>query len=331
VGLPDAQSTTSRTSCANVPTIMRKGADWFAGIGTEKSKGTKVFALGRQGRQHRPGRGRDGHPAPRDRLRTWAAASRTARSSRPSRPAARPAGVSRTSFWTCRVDYESLAKVGFDHGLRRHDHHGRDIVDGGTSPGSSWSSARANPAVSACRAASAPRRCTTCWPSCSNKAATRDDLLMLQELCDMVEVHQPVRAGQTAPNPVMSTLKIFRGRSTSPDRRGRAIGRAATARCLAGWKRRWTASPNPRRSAWPTAPTRPAPPPRPRPPRRPPWVDAQLKKVEKKSEIEFSNHRGRLRIADFGLRIEQPLLRIRNRSPQSAIREFQAADFRGNK
>ena len=30
---------------ANVPIIMTKGAEWFASIGTEKSKGTKVFAL----------------------------------------------------------------------------------------------------------------------------------------------------------------------------------------------------------------------------------------------------------------------------------------------
>ena len=30
---------------ANVPPIIRNGAEWFAGIGTEKSKGTKVFAL----------------------------------------------------------------------------------------------------------------------------------------------------------------------------------------------------------------------------------------------------------------------------------------------
>jgi NADH:ubiquinone oxidoreductase subunit F (NADH-binding)/(2Fe-2S) ferredoxin len=30
---------------ANVPIILLKGADWFASIGTEKSKGTKVFAL----------------------------------------------------------------------------------------------------------------------------------------------------------------------------------------------------------------------------------------------------------------------------------------------
>ncbi len=31
---------------ANIPVIILKGADWFAGIGTEKSKGTKVFAVG---------------------------------------------------------------------------------------------------------------------------------------------------------------------------------------------------------------------------------------------------------------------------------------------
>ncbi|WP_407306537.1 NADH-ubiquinone oxidoreductase-F iron-sulfur binding region domain-containing protein [Desulfosporosinus sp. SB140] len=30
---------------ANIPPIILKGAEWFAGIGTEKSKGTKVFAL----------------------------------------------------------------------------------------------------------------------------------------------------------------------------------------------------------------------------------------------------------------------------------------------
>jgi len=30
---------------ANVPAIIEKGSDWYAGIGTEKSKGTKVFSL----------------------------------------------------------------------------------------------------------------------------------------------------------------------------------------------------------------------------------------------------------------------------------------------
>ena len=43
-GAARRSSTTSRPSPTSPP-IIRKGADWFAGIGTEKSKGTKVFAL----------------------------------------------------------------------------------------------------------------------------------------------------------------------------------------------------------------------------------------------------------------------------------------------
>ncbi len=38
---------------ANVPQIILKGADWFKSMGTEKSKGTKVFALG--GKIHNTG------------------------------------------------------------------------------------------------------------------------------------------------------------------------------------------------------------------------------------------------------------------------------------
>jgi len=30
---------------ANIPVIMTRGGDWFASMGTEKSKGTKVFAI----------------------------------------------------------------------------------------------------------------------------------------------------------------------------------------------------------------------------------------------------------------------------------------------
>ncbi len=31
---------------ANIPQIILQGPEWFASMGTEKSKGTKVFALG---------------------------------------------------------------------------------------------------------------------------------------------------------------------------------------------------------------------------------------------------------------------------------------------
>ncbi|WP_028309735.1 NADH-quinone oxidoreductase subunit NuoF [Desulfitibacter alkalitolerans] len=45
-GLWDKPTTINNVETfGNIPVIFRKGAEWFAGIGTEKSKGTKVFAL----------------------------------------------------------------------------------------------------------------------------------------------------------------------------------------------------------------------------------------------------------------------------------------------
>jgi bidirectional [NiFe] hydrogenase diaphorase subunit len=40
--------------------------------------------------------------------------------------------------------------------------------------------------------------------------ATRTDLAMLEELCDMVKFTSLCGLGQTAPNPVVSTLRYFR-------------------------------------------------------------------------------------------------------------------------
>lgn len=45
-GVWDKPSTLNNVETwANIPLIIEKGADWYASIGTEKSKGTKVFAL----------------------------------------------------------------------------------------------------------------------------------------------------------------------------------------------------------------------------------------------------------------------------------------------
>ena len=79
---------------ANVTAVINYGADWFARIGTEKSGGTKVFALAGKVTPHRAGRGADGHHAP-TRWSTPSAADRPAASnSRPFRPAGRPAAAS---------------------------------------------------------------------------------------------------------------------------------------------------------------------------------------------------------------------------------------------
>ena len=48
-------SSTNVETYANIPQIILKGADWFASMGTEKSKGTKVFALGGKINNTRPG------------------------------------------------------------------------------------------------------------------------------------------------------------------------------------------------------------------------------------------------------------------------------------
>ena len=45
---------------ANVPQIILKGADWFASMGTERSKGTKVFAWAARSRTRACGNP-DGH------------------------------------------------------------------------------------------------------------------------------------------------------------------------------------------------------------------------------------------------------------------------------
>ena len=53
---------------ANIAPIMRNGGEWYAGIGTEKSKGTKVFALAGRVREYRAGRSPDGDFLARDGL-----------------------------------------------------------------------------------------------------------------------------------------------------------------------------------------------------------------------------------------------------------------------
>ena len=45
-GLHDRPSNLNNVETwATIPLIVNRGADWFAGIGTENSKGTKIFSL----------------------------------------------------------------------------------------------------------------------------------------------------------------------------------------------------------------------------------------------------------------------------------------------
>ena len=82
---------------ANIPQIILNGPEWFSSMGTEKSKGTKVFALG--GKIHNTGLVEIPMGTTlRGLLKRSAAAFPTERSSRLPRPADRPADVSRQSI-----------------------------------------------------------------------------------------------------------------------------------------------------------------------------------------------------------------------------------------
>ena len=84
---------------ANIPQIILNGADWFKAMGTEKSTGTKVFALG--GKIKNTGLVEVQWAQHSVRLsRTSAAAFPTARSSRQHRQAVPPAAVSLQALWT---------------------------------------------------------------------------------------------------------------------------------------------------------------------------------------------------------------------------------------
>ena len=97
---------------ANIAPIIRNGGEWFATIGTEHSKGTKVFALAGSIRNAGLDRSADGHHAARHHFRNRRRDSRTASASKRCRPAGLRAAAFRRAFLDTPVDYETLTKLG---------------------------------------------------------------------------------------------------------------------------------------------------------------------------------------------------------------------------
>ncbi len=108
---------------ANVPPIIRKGGDWYASIGTEKSKGTKVFALA--GRVQNTGL----VEVPmgitlREMVFEIGGGIPEGRKFKAVQTGGPSGGCLPTETFDMPVDYESLAAPGLDHGLGRHDRDG---------------------------------------------------------------------------------------------------------------------------------------------------------------------------------------------------------------
>jgi bidirectional [NiFe] hydrogenase diaphorase subunit len=193
---------------ANIAPIIRNGAEWFANIGTEKSKGTKVFALAGKIRntglievpmgttlgeivEQMGGGIPDGGVA------------KAVQTGGPS------GGCIPASAFSTPVDYESLSALGSMMGSG-----GMIVMDQSTNMVDV-----ARFFMEFCMDES----CGKCIPCrvgtvqlhdlltrISKGKGTQNDLHLLEELCDMVKYTSLCGLGQSAPNPVFSTLRYFR-------------------------------------------------------------------------------------------------------------------------
>lgn len=193
---------------ANVPPIIRNGGDWYASIGTPTSKGTKVFALA--GSINNTGLIEVPMGMPlREIIYEIGGGISDGRQCKAIQTGGPSGGCIPEAYLDTPVDYESLAKLGSIMGS------GGLIVMDETS--SMVDVARYF--MEFCMTES----CGKCVPcrvgtvhmhdlleKFSRGEATPRDLELLQELCDMVRDMSLCGLGQTAPNPVVSTLRYFR-------------------------------------------------------------------------------------------------------------------------
>ncbi|MBD2308773.1 NADH-quinone oxidoreductase subunit NuoF [Chroococcidiopsis sp. FACHB-1243] len=193
---------------ANIAPIIRNGADWFASIGTAKSQGTKVFALAGKIRNtglievpmgttlqqivEQMGGGVPG-----------GGVAKAVQTGGPS------GGCIPASAFDTPVDYESLAQLGSMMGSG-----GMIVMDESTNMVDV-----ARFFMEFCMDES----CGKCIPcrvgtvqlhrlltKIRQGEASSTDLELLEELCDMVKNTSLCGLGQSAPNPVLSTLRYFR-------------------------------------------------------------------------------------------------------------------------
>ncbi len=213
---------------SNIPAIVREGGEWYASIGTEKSKGTKVFALA--GSINNTGL----IEVPmgmrlRDIIFDIGGGVSDGRKLKAVQTGGPSGGCIPDQFLDMNVDYESLAEVGSIMGS------GGMIVMDETSNMVDVAKFFMEFCMSESCGKCVPCRVGT-WQMYElldkiyKGEATQKDLDLLKELCDVVKHTSLCGLGQTAPNPVLSTLRYFEHEYTerlvSPSGNGK--GAAAT-------------------------------------------------------------------------------------------------------
>ena len=193
---------------ANIAPIIIRGPEWYAGYGTEKSKGTKVFAL--TGKIRNTGlievpMGITIREIVED-LGGGAPEGARLKAIQTGGPSG---GCIPAERFDTSVDYESLTQLGSIMGSG-----GMVVLDDQTNMVE-----MARFYMQFCMEES----CGKCVPCRAgtvqmyhlltkivDRKATMKDLELLEELCDMVKNTSLCGLGQTAPNPVLSTLRYFR-------------------------------------------------------------------------------------------------------------------------
>ncbi len=193
---------------ANVATIIREGAEYFASMGTEKSKGTKVFALGGKitntglveipmGTTLREIVEEIGGGIPNGKK------FKAAQTGGPS------GGCIPPHLIDTPIDYDNLTAIGCMMGsggliVMDEDNCMVDIAKFFLEFTVDESCGKCTP----CRVGT--KRLLEMLNKITDGRATMKDLDDLEELCYYIKENSLCGLGQTAPNPVLSTLKFFR-------------------------------------------------------------------------------------------------------------------------
>ena len=193
---------------ANIPQIIMNGSEWFASMGTEKSKGTKVFALG--GKINNTGLVEVPMGTTlREIIEEIGGGIPNGKKFKAAQTGGPSGGCIPTEHYDIPMDYDNLLAIGSmmgSGGLIVMDETDCmvDIAKFFLEFTVEESCGKCTP----CRIGT--KRMLEILEKITNGQATQEDVDRLEELCYYVKANSACGLGQTAPNPVLSTLKYFR-------------------------------------------------------------------------------------------------------------------------
>ena len=193
---------------ANIPQIILNGAEWFASMGTEKSKGTKVFALG--GKIHNTGLVEIPMGTTlREVIEEIGGGIPNGKKFKAAQTGGPSGGCIPAEHFDIPIDYDNLIAIGSMMGsggliVMDEDDCMVDIAKFFLEFTVEESCGKCTP----CRVGT--RRMLEILTKITKGQATMEDLDKLEELCYYIKNNSLCGLGQTAPNPVLSTLRYFR-------------------------------------------------------------------------------------------------------------------------